>query len=246
MFIAVNPFYDAYFHSDLLGKIIFLMLIAFSIISWVILIHKILLTNSVMQQSQQFYRAFQKHKFNPLGLEHERYASKKDWNPFLDLYGVLKKYTVEVLNKNRRFGQKYHYDDDDQPSYLSPSDIDFVESHLMTAVASQSINLQRNLYILSTIVSLAPLVGLLGTVWGILTSFSQMQTQAMGSSNQMVLGGISLALATTVIGLLDAIPALIGYNYLKSHIRDFETEMGSFSNEILATVEMQYRKVDVH
>jgi biopolymer transport protein TolQ len=60
----------------------------------------------------------------------------------------------------------------------------------------------------------------------------------------MVLGGLSLALATTVLGLLDAIPALIGYNYLKNTIRDFTTEMEGFSNEILAAVELQYRKVE--
>jgi biopolymer transport protein TolQ len=44
---------------------------------------------------------------------------------------------------------------------------------------------------------------------------------------------------------LDAIPALIGYNYLKNTIRDFETEMEVFSTDILASIEMQYRKVDV-
>jgi biopolymer transport protein TolQ len=73
-----------------------------------------------------------------------------------------------------------------------------------------------------------------------------MQSQAVGSSHQMVLSGLSLALATTVLGLIDAIPALIGYNYLKNGIRDFNTEMEEFANEILASVEMQYRKVDVH
>ena len=55
----------------------------------------------------------------------------------------------------------------------------------------------------------------------------------------------SLALATTVLGLVDAIPALIGYNYLKNSARDFQTEMEGFSNELLASVEMYYRKVDV-
>ena len=61
----------------------------------------------------------------------------------------------------------------------------------------------------------------------------------------MVIGGLSLALATTVLGLIDAIPALMGYNYLKNTIRDFQTDMEGFSTEILASVEMQYRKVDI-
>jgi len=66
-----------------------------------------------------------------------------------------------------------------------------------------------------------------------------------GGSSQMILGGLSLALATTVFGLVDAIPALIGYNYFKNYVRELTTEMDCFSNEILASVEMQYRKVDV-
>ena len=86
-------------------------------------------------------------------------------------------------------------------------------------------------------------MGLLGTVWGILTTFSELQS-ATGPTNQTVLSGLSLALATTVLGLIDAIPALIGYNYLKNSIRDFETDMEGFSTEILASVELQYRRVD--
>src|SRR4029078_12125978 len=107
-------------------------------------------------------------------------------------------------------------------------------------------HLEKNLYILSTTVSLAPFLGLLGTVWGILTTFSEMQSKTAGSTHQMVLGGLSLALATTVLGLLDAIPALIGYNYLKNTIRDLEVDMEGFSTEILASVELQYRQVDIH
>ena len=66
-----------------------------------------------------------------------------------------------------------------------------------------------------------------------------------GGGHASVLSGLSLALATTVLGLLDAIPALIGYNYLKNSIRDFQTDMESYSNEMLASVELQYRRVDV-
>jgi biopolymer transport protein TolQ len=112
-------------------------------------------------------------------------------------------------------------------------------------VATQTKTLEKNLFLLSTVVSLAPFLGLLGTIWGILTTFSELQSHTAGGTHQMVLGGLSLALATTVLGLLDAIPALIGYNYLKNAIREFQTEMEGFANEILASIEMQYRKVDV-
>lgn len=242
IFLATNPFIDAYWHSDTLGKLIFIGLIALSICSWIILIHKIWMTYQARKHSFQFKKVFYNLKSNPLGIEVPP-AKTPLLNPFQELYSVLKKFTLDILNKNRRYGQASP--ESCGISYLSPTDIDFVEAHLMTSVAVQTKNLEKNLFILSTIVSLAPFLGLLGTVWGILTTFSELQSQTSGSSHQMALGGLSLALATTVLGLLDAIPALIGYNYLKNAIGDFQTEMEGFSNEILASVEMQYRKVDI-
>lgn len=245
IFLANNAFIDAYIESDFLGKMIFIGLLALSVCSWILIAQKVWLTFLARKHSEQFYKTFESQRMNPLGLETELTLRKNQPNPFFDLYFVLKKYTLEVLNKNRRFGQQKGVASENIISYMSPTDIDFVQSHLMTTVANQTKYLEKNLFILSTIVSLAPFLGLLGTVWGILSTFSELQTHASGSGHGMVLGGISLALATTVLGLIDAIPALIGYNYLKNSVRDFQTDMEGFSNELLAAVEIYYRKVDV-
>jgi biopolymer transport protein TolQ len=245
MFIfAANPFFDAYSQSDLFGKGIFIALFFLSVLSWVVILHKVYQANRIRRLSREFYQDFQEHKFNPLGMNCEPYSKERGENAYFSIYLSLKKYTAEVLNKNRKFGRRYMGDDDDTPSYLSSSDIDFLESHLIASLANQTKLLEKNLNILAIIMSLAPFLGLLGTVWGMLITLSGLQAQ--GGMNQMVLGGLSLALATTVIGLLDAIPALIGYNVLKQRARDFGTEMEGFTSEALATVEMQYRKVDVH
>lgn len=241
-YLAVNPFYDAYAQSDLMGKLIFIGLIALSIASWVIIIQKARLTHQARKFSVQFQEIFSHQRSNPLGIDCDGAVKRKKPNPFFELYTVLKKYTVDILTKNRRFGSSNH--NGSEGTYLSPVDLDFIQSHLATAAASQTKFLEKNLFILATVVSLAPFLGLLGTVWGILTTFSELQAQTAGSTHQTVLSGLSLALATTVLGLIDAIPALIGYNYLKNVIRDFEIEMESFSTQILASVEMQYRKVD--
>lgn len=249
-----NPFIDAYSQSDFLGKLIFIGLYALSICSWSVLIYKIWKTYQAKKYAFRFHEAFQLHKFNPLSLDYENIKSFIS-NPFLDLYKVLKKQSLDLLTKNRHFGMIQAQNQAGSstitpqnaapaPAYLSLSDIDFVASHLSSTVAYQTKNLEKYLYILSTTVSLAPFLGLLGTVWGILTTFAHLQSQSTGGTHQMVLSGISLALATTVLGLIDAIPALIGYNYLKNSVRDFTTEMEGFSNEILAAVELQYRKVD--
>ncbi len=237
MFGVSSPFIQAYTQSDFLGKCIFLSLIITSIVCWSLLVYKIWLTRKVKKSSRIFRSRVQKQKGNLLTLENE---SQSELNPFYALFSVLKKQTIDLLNKNHQFAGK-----EGELSYLSPTDIDYIEAHLATSIANQTREIEKYLFILSTIVGLAPLMGLLGTVWGILHSFSQMQTHALSSTNQMVLGGISLALTTTVLGILIAIPALIGYNYLKNSIRHFETEMEGFSNEMLSSIEMRYRKVDV-
>lgn len=232
---ASNPFIDAYTQSDIIGKFIFVSLIALSIVSWIILIKKFIEARGVQNSSAEFQRAFALQKLNPLSLETE---NKKDFDtPFSYIYLTIKKNTLEILNKNKHFIKS-------ESPFLSSSDIAFVEGHLNSTISSQVKNLDKNLFILATIVSLGPFLGLLGTVWGILTTFSHMQTQTSASSSQAILGGLSLALATTVLGLLDAIPALIGYNYLKNRFREFETDMELFAHEVLSSVEMQYRKVD--
>jgi biopolymer transport protein TolQ len=238
LLLATNPFIDAFTQSDFLGKSIFIALICCSLCSWVLLIQKTWLTYRTKKEAAVFYQHFESQKGTPLGID---FVGSEIHNPFYRLYGVLKKHTVEILNKNRQFGSPVN-----GVSYLTPADLDYVDSHLHTTISSQTQFLEKNLYILATIVSLAPFLGLLGTVWGILTTFSEMQTQASGGTQQMVLGGLSLALATTVLGLVDAIPALIGYNYLKNTIREIQTEMESFSIEILTAVERQYRKVETH
>lgn len=242
--LSTNPFYDAYTHSDFLGKLIFIGLILLSICSWILIIYKVTLTRSARKNAKVFYENFLSGKATPLDLDYEEW-NVQTINPFLDLYLVLKKHTIEILNKNRRFARQKEAFQGEGVSFLSPTDINFVESHLSSAVSLQTKKLEKNLFILSTVVSLAPFLGLLGTVWGILITFSQLQAQSSGGTHQLVLGGLSLALATTVLGLIDAIPALIGYNYLKNSIRDFETEMEGFTTEILASIEMQYRQVDV-
>lgn len=235
-FILINnPFFESFIQSDLLGKLIFISLITCSILSWIILVQKIIMCQEAKKNSLQFWDAFQIQRLNPLNLE----ITKKQ-SPFEQLYLLLKKYTLEILNKNAKFGTA---NPDKSPS-LSEADLDFVQAQLMSGINNQTKFLEKNLFILSTITTLAPFLGLLGTVWGILTTFSEMQSIG-GGGQAAILSGLSLALATTVLGLIGAIPALIGYNYLKNNIRDFQTDMESYSNEMLASVELQYRRVDV-
>lgn len=251
--LNANPFFEAYGHSDAFGRLIFLSLYFLSICSWAILIYKLWIIHQAKRNSFRFYEAFLLHKSSPLSLDCDILQKERSINPFLDLYTVLKNKSFEIFAKNRMLQQtqkgesKNEIDKSENlfssskaTSRLSLGDIDYLSSHLATQVASQVKYLEKYLYVLSTTVSLAPFLGLLGTIWGILITFSELQTQSATGTHQMVLGGLSLALAATVLGLLNAIPALIGYNYLKNSVRDFSVEMEGFANDILTSVELQY------
>ena len=138
------------------------------------------------------------------------------------------------MNKNH-----YLHADDKERIFLSQADLELIAANTYSTIATQHKILEKNLFILSTIVTLGPFLGLLGTVWGILLTFSELQgTQG----NSSMLSGLSMALATTVVGLVVAIPALIGYNYLKNRGKEYRRDMEHFSDLLLTNLELQYRK----
>jgi biopolymer transport protein TolQ len=91
--------------------------------------------------------------------------------------------------------------------------------------------LEQGLSFLATTAGVAPFVGLLGTVWGIMQSFQAIGTRG-GATLAVVGPGISEALVATAAGLAVAIPALIAYNFFLSRLRRMETELDSFAEEI--------------
>jgi biopolymer transport protein TolQ len=242
---ALQVFTSAYSQSDFFGKLIFLSLFLLSAICWVVLIQRIWLTRQVRDLSFSFKEAFEKNREHLLRLEREHLPSPKTKeipHPFAEILFNLKAKTLEVLNKNLFFAKQV---DKDAAVYLSTSDLELIESHVLTTISVQSKQLDKNLFILSTIVTLAPFLGLLGTVWGILITFAELHSGAAASSNNVILGGLSTALATTVLGLVIAIPALIAYNYLKNSTRKLSSDMEDFLYLLLSTLELQYRKTDI-
>lgn len=234
--LATNPIIDAYRQSDFFGKTIFITLLLLSILTWTLFLKKWFYGRSARHLGEKIQDTFQKKRLNPLNID----ITPFQLHPFSAIYRTLKQQTVELLQKNKSVAEER------EVVYLSSSDIDLIEANLVTTISKQSKSIEKNLFVLSTIVSLAPFLGLLGTVWGILLTFSELQYGATVNANATVMGGLAMALGTTVLGLVVAIPALIAYNLLKSTHSQFSSEMENFSNLLLASVEMQYRKVDVN
>jgi biopolymer transport protein TolQ len=213
-------------------------------ICWIVLLHKTYTIRQVNRLSAAFQKAVEESKTPVLALdlaELPRARTPSIPHPFADIYSSVKQKTIEVLNKNRYFISQTS---GKAPVYLSPSDLELLESHVTATISMQNKTLEKNLFVLSTIVTLAPFMGLLGTVWGILMTFSGLQDGGAVSTNTSILGGLSTALATTVLGLIIAIPALIAYNYLKNSVRNYSSDMDDFLTQLLSNIELQYRKVE--
>ena len=100
------------------------------------------------------------------------------------------------------------------------------------AAGEESGLLERHVGFLATTGSVSPFIGLMGTVWGIMTAF--LNIGAQGSASLVVVApGIAEALIATVAGLAAAIPAVVGYNHLLGRLRDISNATAQFANEFL-------------
>jgi biopolymer transport protein TolQ len=234
---AGNPFISSYAQSDWLGKGIFWSLFLLSALSWTLIVHKGWIFYQVRKISDALTDNFSEK--DPLNLQFTRPkgALLEIPNPFFEIYKALKQKTLQIISRNHLFAPNAE-------TVLSDADLGLIESQVQSTAAKQYKLLEKNLFILSTIATLGPFLGLLGTVWGILLTFSELHARGASSGNAAMLAGLSMALATTVIGLVVAIPALVGYNYLKNAGREYRRDMEDFSQLLLASLELQYRKPD--
>lgn len=238
MVLAVNPFMSAYLQSDWFGRAIFWALFLLSALSWSVLLYKAWIFFQVKRLSREFSSLFSEKE--PLNLQFTRPLQGRLLevpHPFFDIYKAFKQNALQMITRNHFFSPQ-------SKTFLSEADLLLLESQVYVALASNAKKLEKNLFVLSTAVTLGPFLGLLGTVWGILVTFSGLHQQGVSSSSTAMLAGLSLALAATVIGLVVAIPALVGYNYLKNAGREYRRDMEDFSHLLLTSIELHYRKPD--
>ncbi len=249
MFIASsNIFFSAYAQSDFFGRLIILALIALSLLCWLVLLQKIWQSKDVNKVSMRFLKVFKEIKQPILSIDPETLPKAKtrfSLHPFSVVFKAAKQKTLEVLEKNHYFLRETGHRENPSAVFLSTNDLELIESHLITIVSAETKQLEKHLYILSTIVTLAPFLGLLGTVWGILATFTGLHAGGSAGSNAAILGGLSTALATTVLGLLIAIPALIAFNTLKSSLKRTSSDLDDYCYYLLGQIELAYRKVEV-
>ncbi|WP_100934366.1 MotA/TolQ/ExbB proton channel family protein [Candidatus Chlamydia corallus] len=226
-----NPIIQAYTEADFFGKSIFFCLLVLSLCTWTVLHQKLAVQKKFLKSGKSLKDFLIKNRHAPLSLD-----IHPELSPFADLYFTIKRGTLELLDKNRQCAP-------DRGPILSSEDIQSLETLLGAIMPKYKALLHKNSFIPATTISLAPFLGLLGTVWGILVAFTHIGSGSSG--NSAIMEGLATALGTTIIGLFVAIPSLIAFNYLKAHSSELISEIEQTAYLLLNSIEVKYRNTNL-
>jgi len=228
---TASPYY-AFEKSDSVGKVIVIMLFLGSIFTWTIMLEKGIALFKAKQASERFGRLFRDKK---LLLSIFRDAGKSI-SPVARVYESGADRLLGFLGISS--GQLDLYEGTDAPKReLTAVEIETIRSSLEREVSDQILQMEDKIGLLATAVSVSPFFGLFGTVWGVMMAFCGLASQGRADIAALA-PGVSGALLTTVVGLLVAIPSLIGYNLLTITIRKITVYMDNFVEEFMARVKL--------
>ena len=230
--------FTAYNNSSFSGKAIVWILLACSVAAWTVMVTKFSQIKAARVHSEHFLRAFRAERL-PGGL-----ITKKMTFPQSPLYllyeaGIKTMHSELALNGMRSEDLYSGALNEGEFRRLTPPQLETIRIVMDRTMADEALFLESRMGLLATSVSVAPFIGLLGTVLGVLEVFS-----GIGQAGAMVIAavapGISSALLTTVIGLLVALPSTIGYNMLAARIRELNVQMDNFIQEFGSAVQHLY------
>lgn len=213
------------------GKIILLALAVFSIFAWSVMASKAVQMRRAKRLNRLFESEYRVQK-GPLAI-YDRQVQVEDCPLFMVYREGCKEMDIRLKTPGGE-GRK---------QFISIKAMEHIKRTLEGAVASQSLRLESGLILLAIAVSGAPFLGLLGTVWGVMSAFSYVAMAGHADLATMA-PGVAAALVTTVAGLLVAIPSMFGYNYLVHNLRVLTVELDNFAQDLVSKLETEYLKDD--
>ena len=209
------------------AKVIICVLVLFSILAWSVMISKAVQMRRAKKLNQLFNAEFRTQR-RVLDMFDRRVQAEG-----CPLFAVYQAGSLELdarLKSPSGEGRK---------KYISLKGIEHVKRTLENTVAQESLKLESGLILLAIAVSGAPFIGLLGTVWGVMSTFGHVAQQGSATLATMA-PGVAAALITTVAGLLVAIPSMFGYNWLVHNLRVLSVQLDNFAQELVSKMETEY------
>jgi len=230
-----------FLESNLMGKGIVCIQLGCSIIAAALIIGKAKELTGIARNSHRFIREFllgrdvldcylksQRSAKSSLGLIYEKTCERM----------------VKLLDSEARRSLISRQTTASESAALSSREIELIRSTCEHTLHEQEIRVEHGMGLLATIVTASPMLGLLGTVWGVMDAFS-----TMGDKGTVLLSeiapAISSALLTTVVGLLVAIPCAIAYNNLAGKVRRLTNDMEGFADELMGRIACEFQGRDI-
>jgi biopolymer transport protein TolQ len=195
------------------AKVILAVLLATSVYSWAVIVNRLRLFRRVEREDQAFLGAF---RVVPVGA---------------DLKLVCDQHPTSLLARVARAGQR-SLDQHPAESASPAMRYEIAQRAMDRSANEETANLERHVGFLATAGSVSPFIGLMGTVWGVMSSFLNIGVQS-SASLVVVAPGIAEALIATVAGLAAAIPAVVAYNHFTTRLREFANATSAFASEYL-------------
>lgn len=210
------------------GKVTITMLVLVSLFSWTVIIRKAPQLYLARKWTKRFFSSYRTTR-DPMDL----FRNKLDFtgSPAFEVYETGAEELAYHLQHNpvNVKGQ----------TKISAASFESVKVALERAVSAQALSLEKGMIILSTAVAGGPFIGLLGTVWGVMETFSGI-AKVQAASLIAMAPGVAGALIATVVGLFVAIPAMFAYNYMVTTIRAITQELDNFVTEYATAIEHAY------
>jgi len=215
---------DVVLHGGMVAKVVLVILLMFSLFSWVVILQKALLFKRSRRASGKFREAFRKATD---WRELKQRAAKYSLSPLLGLF--LAGYSE--VTYQMRFAA--------QGSKSKVKNMEAVERSLQRASVVEMGRMEKRMGVLATVAAVSPFIGLFGTVWGIIEAFQRIG--AMGNANLVTVAvPIAEALVATALGLIAAVPALIAYNSFQSQLKQWQIELDDYSLEFISLSERNF------
>jgi biopolymer transport protein TolQ len=229
------------------GKITVVVLLVLSLFSWTIILTKFRQLLIARKATKRFLEAYASTR-DPLDIQ--RKGEEFDGAPAYQLYirGAdelayqLKNNPLQVVSV-----PKFNSPGDGNTDHLARSvttkislpSFEAVKVILEEAAGAEAMALEKGMIVLSTAVAGGPFIGLLGTVWGVMSTFAGIAESKAATLTAMA-PGVAAALVATVTGLLVAIPAMFAYNFMVTSIRAITQELDGFASRYANQIEHVY------
>jgi len=219
-----------------MAKAVLALLLLFSIISWAIILFKLLEFSAARRDTEKFLEIF--YKKSNLS---NTYAGAKvlHKSPAAMVFMTVYKDLVETIKDRSRLDKKEA--SDKLEAAFSEQELNEIQRVIQNATGRELSKLEKKVSFLATTGSTAPFIGLFGTVWGVMDAFRAIGIQGSASIGG-VAPGISEALIATAAGLFAAVPAVIAFNYFNSKVRGFAGGIEEFANDFINFLERKFQR----